>query len=189
MSIASFISALRNAAPKDATDRMTWALDGDASRDRGQLPLALTRPMTALELEAIVFHEIGHILGMMAANAQNMTVRVRGDGTGIATCDRIENPQDRIRMHLAGPVAQSVFMPSHAHRFTGTCLDILAARAAIDEINEAARWPVMSCQRAAETAHAFVKSRWAQIGDLALALGNTGELTDTEIRLFGTCRQ
>jgi len=48
-------------------------------------------------------------------------------------------------------------------------------------------WPVITCQRAAETAVEFVKKHWERIGDLALALSSAGELDDHSVRIFASC--
>jgi hypothetical protein len=186
--LTNVVIGLRSVILDSAPDECLWALDRDALRDRAQTPPPLTRPLTALQKAASEHHEAGHAGAAFKFGATSISVRSRDDGTGVCVCDKIENPLDAIVFHLAGPIAEARYNPGSIHKYTsGKSYDFMAARLLIDEINTRAKWQVMTCQRAAETAVEFVREHWRQIGNLALALGDAGEIDDHWIRIFATC--
>jgi hypothetical protein len=186
--LTNCVIGLRSVDLESAPDKAMWALDADAQRDRGQHSLPLPRRLTALERAAIEHHESGHAFAAFKFGAKAISVRSRGDGTGICLCDKIENTLDTITLHLAGPIAETKYNASAMRKYTdGASFDFIAARMGIEEFNKRARWPVLTCQRAAETAVEFVRDHWQQISNLALALGDAGELDDHAVRVFASC--
>lgn len=185
--LTNTVIGLRSVNLDSAPDAAIWALDADALRDRDQLPLPLPRWLTPLERAAIERHESGHAFAAFKFGAAAISVRSRGDGTGVCVCDKIEDGLNAITFHLAGPLCEARYNPSSIHKYTdGKSYDFMAARLLIEEFNKRARWPILSCQRAAETAVEFVKNHSTQIDALALALGDAGELDDFSVRIFSS---
>jgi len=179
---------LRSVDLDSAPERALWALDRDALQDRSQPPLASPRRLTTLQKAAVEHHECGHAFAAFKFGASSISVKSRDDGTGICTCDKIEDLQHAIVYHLSGPVSESLYNPAASRRFVdGKSYDFMAARIAIEAFNKQQMWPVITCQRAAETAVEFVKKHWERIGDLALALSSAGELDDHSVRILASC--
>jgi hypothetical protein len=173
------------------TDRASLTVLNALERnDALDLPFQLTEAATPTELERWrrAYHESGHLMVAVKSGATDISGRLRADATGIVRCSTIANPSDRVTFLLAGALAETKYTPSAIHSFDGESYDFVAARMLIEEINAAAKWPVLTCTRAAETAYEFVRDHWRQIGNLALALNSAGELDDRDVRIFSSCR-
>jgi hypothetical protein len=84
---------------------------------------------------------------------------------------------------LVGVASEAHFNPSSIHSNTGG-YDYLNARQLIDELNALRPWPQLSFENAARRAIEFVEKNFVAIDNLVLVLAPTGELPDSEIRLF-----
>jgi len=174
---------LRSVNTESASLDSLHALDADALLDRMPPDRA---PLTELERWRVAYHEAGHAFAAWHLECTDIEARIRAGGTGVVRCSKITNPLDAIKFHLAGAIAETKFDPASIHKYHGKSSDFLQARLLIDEINTRAQWPILTCQRAAETAVNFVKDHWRQISNVALALESAGELMDRDVRIFSS---
>jgi hypothetical protein len=173
---------LRSVDPDSASLDSLHALDADALLDRCLPPDRA--PLTELERWRLAYHEAGHVFAAWHFECTDLEARIRAGGTGIVRCSKIVNPVAASTFHLAGPISETRFDPVSLHKYTGKSSDFLQARLLIDDINKRAQWPILTCQRAAETAFDFVRDHWRQISNVALALESAGELNDRDVRIF-----
>jgi hypothetical protein len=178
---------LRAVDPETAGFDAQSIVASSAAKDRIRtLP---ARTPTQLEMACTAHHEAGHAVAAWSAGAGILELRVRDhDATGLCSITPIEKAEDRITFALAGIVAESKYNPGAIHRYQDGAYDLLVARLLIDAWNERRTWPPMTCDAAARRACAFVDGRWAAIENVALALGDAGELDDHAVRIFATCR-
>jgi hypothetical protein len=147
------------------------------------------RTPTQLEWMATVYHETAHAIAGLSFGATVLELRVReDDATGLCRITEIKEPFDRIVFVLAGIVAEAKYNPASVHRYGDDSYDVLTARLLIDAWNERGVWPHLTCDNAAKKAVRFVEEHWQAIEDVALALGDSGELDQNAVRIFATCR-
>jgi hypothetical protein len=164
-------------APLDAL----YALDTDSLLDRQPTDRA---PLTELQRWRLAHHEAGHAAVALHLGCTDIEARIRDGGTGVTRCSKINGAAQAVTFHLAGVIAEARYDPASLHRYHSKSSDFVQARILIDEINQRAEWPVMTCRRAAEAAFDFVRDHWQQISRLALALESCGALDDRDVRVF-----
>jgi hypothetical protein len=170
-----------------ADDEAHAAAASSALKDR----LALPRRIASVhERRSRAHHESGHAMAALAGGAAHITVLLREDATGQCVAERIEDAEAGIIFSLAGAFAEIKFRPAAIHDCTHPAsFDFLVARGKIDALNASRLWPQLTYRTAAKNAMRFVEKHWPQIQNLALALGDAGELDDFAIRIFAKCGQ
>jgi hypothetical protein len=177
---------LRNVDTDTAADDAEQQVASSELKDRLALPSRHPLP-TILERWATAYHEAAHATAASAGGSEILELRVRDDATGLCRVSEIKKPTDRIVFALAGVIAEAKFNPSSIHRYTAASYDFLTARLLIDSLNVSAGWPYLTCERAATIAVQFVESHWREIGNVATALNDAGELDNHWIRIFASC--
>jgi hypothetical protein len=160
-----------------------------ASEASDRIRTTPARTPTQLEWMATAYHETAHAVAAWSFGATVLELRLREeDATGLCRITEIKEPFDRIVFALAGIIAEAKYNPAAIHRYGDASYDLLVARMLIDSWNERGVWPHLTCDNAAKKAVRFVEAQWQAIEDVALALGDSGELEHDAVRIFATCR-
>jgi hypothetical protein len=174
-----------------AIEEVRASADSNSFKDHIMRLLPPVHIPSAHEISCVVYHECGHVMGKLEGGAANIEVRVRSDGSGICIAGEVPDAEANITSILAGAFSDIKFSPRsiHTYAYPTACSDFILARILIDELNASRLWPQLTYRTAAKNSMRFVEKHWPQIQNLALALGDAGELDDFAIRIFAKCGQ